>query len=100
MVEFLLENGSNVEAKTHGEGQTPIHFAAKNDAVNAMKMLLAYNSDINCIDYKNRTPLQVRNIHDGPKRWIAIYYNNSVNKIWEKECFFVLNHRSEIEGHF
>ena len=59
MVEFLLENGARVDTKTFGECQTPIHFAAKNDAVNAMKMLLAYKSDINCTDYKNRTPLQV-----------------------------------------
>ena len=59
MVEFLLENGAQVDTKTFGEVQTPMHFAAKNDAVNAMKMLLAYKSDINCTDYKNRTPLQV-----------------------------------------
>ena len=59
MVEFLLENGACVETKTLGECQTPMHFAAKNDAVNAMKVLLAYKSDINCTDYKNRTPLQV-----------------------------------------
>jgi ankyrin repeat protein len=59
MVEFLLENGACVDAETFGERQTALHFAAKNDAVNAMKMLLAHKSDINCNDYKNRTPLQV-----------------------------------------
>ena len=59
MVEFLLENGACVDAETFGERQTALHFAAKNDAVNAMKMLLAYKSDINCTDYKDRTPLQV-----------------------------------------
>ena len=59
MVEFLLENGACVDAETFGEKQTALHFAAKNDAVNAMKMLLAYKSDINCTDYKDRTPLQV-----------------------------------------
>lgn len=65
MVEFLLENGANVDAKTFGECQTALHFAAKNDAVNAMKMLLAYKSDINCTDYKDRTPLQVMLIFRG-----------------------------------
>ena len=60
MVEFLLENGADVAAKTYGECQTALHFAAKNDAVNAIKMLLAHKSDINCTDYKDRTPLQVR----------------------------------------
>jgi hypothetical protein len=59
MVEFLLENGAHVDAETFGECQTALHFAAKNDAVNAMKMLLAHKSDINCTDYKDRTPLQV-----------------------------------------
>lgn len=59
MVEFLLENGARVDGKTFGECQTALHFAAKNDAVNAIKMLLAHKSDINCTDYKERTPLQV-----------------------------------------
>ena len=65
MVEFLLQNGADINIKTHGEGQAPVHFAAKNDAINSLKMLLGYGADIDARDSKNRTPLQV----GGIKMW-------------------------------
>lgn len=61
MVEFLIQNGANHKAVTNGENQYPIHYAAKNDAVKSIRMLLAYGADINARDHKNRTPLQVNN---------------------------------------
>ena len=36
-----------------------MHYAAKNDADNALKMLIKLGADVNCRDYKQRTPLQV-----------------------------------------
>ena len=59
MVEFLLQNGADIDIKTTGEGQAAIHFAAKNDATNSLQMLLGYGADIDARDSKNRTPLQV-----------------------------------------
>jgi ankyrin repeat protein len=59
MVEFLLQNGADIDIKTSGEGQTAVHFAAKNDAINSLHMLLGYGADIDARDGKNRTPLQV-----------------------------------------
>ena len=59
MVEFLINNGADVNIKTTGEGQSPIHFAAKNDACLSLKMLLAYDADMGARDYQERTPLQV-----------------------------------------
>ena len=59
MVEFLLQNGADIDIKTSGEGQAAIHFAAKNDAINSLQMLLGYGANIDARDSKNRTPLQV-----------------------------------------
>ena len=59
MVEFLLQNGADIDIKTSGEGQAAIHFAAKNDAINSLQTLLGYGANIDARDSKNRTPLQV-----------------------------------------
>ena len=59
MVEFILQNGGDIDIKTNGEEQTAMHYAAKNDAVNSIQMLLGYGADINARDSRNRTPLQV-----------------------------------------
>ena len=59
MVRFLIDNGAKVHARTAGEDQTPLHYAAKNEAVQCVKILLAYSTDIEATDYKLRTPLQV-----------------------------------------
>ena len=59
MVEFLILRGADLRAHTYGEQQTAIHFAAKNDASRALRILLKYGADICDRDYKQRTPLQV-----------------------------------------
>mgnify|MGYP002804312592 CR=1 FL=1 len=52
MVEFLLQNGADIDIQTSGEGQAAIHFAAKNDAINSLQMLLGYGADIDARDSK------------------------------------------------
>lgn len=59
MMEFLLTHEADIGITTFEELQTPIHFAAKNDACQALKLLINYGASINCRDYQNRTPLQV-----------------------------------------
>ena len=59
MTEFLLEMGAKMEARTHEESQTPVHYAAQNEATASLKILLARGAKINVLDYKERTPLQV-----------------------------------------
>ena len=59
MIEFLLQHQADIDITTVGELQTPIHFAAKNDACQALKLLIAYGANVNCRDYQNRTPIQV-----------------------------------------
>nr|XP_006825178.1 PREDICTED: transient receptor potential channel pyrexia-like [Saccoglossus kowalevskii] len=59
MVDFLLDNGADIEIKTDGEQQTPLHYAAKNDAGNSLTTLIRRGAHIHARDYKKRTPLQV-----------------------------------------
>ncbi|KAK2824751.1 hypothetical protein Q5P01_021926 [Channa striata] len=59
MVQFLLEQKADPEARTVLDQQTPLHYAAKNDAVGSIQLLLQAGASINCTDYKNRTPLQL-----------------------------------------
>ena len=61
MVRFLIENGGDIHVATKGELQTPLHFAARNEASQCVKILLAYGATLEVRDYKQRTPLQVRN---------------------------------------
>ena len=51
---------ANREAQTTGELQTPVHYAAKNDASSALKMLIKMKCEYRMVfDYKGRTPLHV-----------------------------------------
>ena len=59
MVEFLLSKGADIHLKTLGENQTPIHYAAKNDACGSLATLLQYGASVADKDFKGRTPLQV-----------------------------------------
>ena len=59
MTEFLLEKNANIDARTYGELQAPIHYAAKNGATRSLKMLLSFDAKIDTLDAKQRTPLQV-----------------------------------------
>ena len=63
MTEFLLQNDADIDARTIGQFQAPIHFAAKNGAVRSLKMLLGYHANIDSVDYRQRTPLQVSKSH-------------------------------------
>ena len=40
MVEWLLEHCANLEMKTANEHQTPLHYAARYDSIQAIKILL------------------------------------------------------------
>ena len=48
---------ANIHCKTEGELQSPIHYAAKYNAVGSLKVLLQFKARMNDRDYKRRTPL-------------------------------------------
>lgn len=50
---------AKINCKTKGEGQTPIHYAARNNAVATLKVLIRLGATITDRDYKARTPLYV-----------------------------------------
>ena len=45
MVEWLIEQQANLEAKTAKENQTPLHYAARFDAIQSIKVLLQAESN-------------------------------------------------------
>ncbi|KAM7385949.1 hypothetical protein PAMP_001988 [Pampus punctatissimus] len=59
MVQFLLDRRADPEARTLLDQQTPLHYAAKNDAVRSIRLLLLAGASISSTDYKHRTPLQL-----------------------------------------
>ena len=69
MVQFLILRDASIGTGTSGENQTPLHYAAKNDATHSLKTLLKYGADIDDRDYKERTPLQVNK-----KSWKTRYF--------------------------
>lgn len=78
MVEFLIEMGANINALTNVENQTPLHYAAQNDATSSLKVLLNLNANIDALDYKERTPLQVNSFITMISANIKIEYSFSV----------------------
>ena len=77
MVKYLVERGASIHAKTTDELQTPVHFAARNDAVGSLKMLLKCGANMEDLDYKRRTPLQV----------IKALYKTTISR---RTCFSVI----------
>ncbi len=59
MTEFLLQNDANIDARTFGDEQAAIHYAAKNGAVQSLNVLLGYHANIDSLDANKKTPLQV-----------------------------------------
>lgn len=57
MVEYLIDAGANIHARSIGELQTPIHYAAKYNAVGSLKVLMEKKAWYNDRDYKQRTPI-------------------------------------------
>lgn len=49
----------DLRARTNGEYQSPMHYAAKNNATTLLKIMLRLGACINERDYKRRTPLFV-----------------------------------------
>ncbi|CAI5655159.1 unnamed protein product [Oreochromis niloticus] len=59
MIQFLLDRKADPEARTFLDQQTPLHYAAKNDAIGSIRLLLQAGASIGCTNYKHRTPLQL-----------------------------------------
>ncbi|XP_065843488.1 transient receptor potential cation channel subfamily V member 5-like isoform X2 [Oscarella lobularis] len=58
-VKYLVESGADSNVLTYGERQSPLHYAARSDAVESIVILLQAKCYIEARDYRGRTPLQV-----------------------------------------
>lgn len=77
----------NLGARTNGEDQSPMHYAAKNNATASLKTMLRLGAFINERDYKQRTPLFVAaetgtfwkfdDFNDSSWGVLSITFNNS-----------------------
>ena len=48
-----------IDAVTHGEMQSVLHYAARYDAVESIKVLITHGAKLDCVDFLQRTPLHV-----------------------------------------
>ena len=62
----LIEKGANVNTTT-GNGETPLHFAARGDSPKAVSLLLANGADVNAKDKDGDTPLHYAASRNHPK---------------------------------
>lgn len=57
MIELLLQNGSDINAKNH-RGDTPLHWATFLDNLPAVKTLILKGADLHITGRLNLTPYQ------------------------------------------
>ena len=50
-------NGAHVDMETFKEQQSPMHYSAKYNSLDSLKLLMNYSGKITSRDYKGRTPL-------------------------------------------
>ncbi|WMT84150.1 ankyrin repeat domain-containing protein [Wolbachia endosymbiont of Listronotus oregonensis] len=56
-IRFLLDNGSNIESKNGEYQATPLHGAVANYRLDAVKLLLSHDANVNAEDKGHWTPL-------------------------------------------
>jgi len=57
VVDLLLANNADVNAKDNKSGFTPLHFAAGMGHKDLVELLLAHKADVNAKDNNGHTPL-------------------------------------------
>jgi ankyrin repeat protein len=57
MIEYLLEQGADVNAADSGERWTPLHFAARDQNAAIVKLLLASGAAVDATEARGNTPL-------------------------------------------
>ncbi|XP_074640320.1 uncharacterized protein LOC141898368 [Tubulanus polymorphus] len=78
MVKLLIKHGADKEARTAGELQTAVHYAAKNDSVEALEVMLSANCKYKYVrDYRGRTPLHIAAEFNRSEAAIFLLKNNA-----------------------
>ena len=71
IVQFLIYHGANVEAKTNGSKERPLHYAVKYSSEEMIKELLKNNIQINSLDRDHCTPLWLA-VSNGKKEIVEV----------------------------
>ncbi|KAG7384679.1 hypothetical protein PHYPSEUDO_002372 [Phytophthora pseudosyringae] len=71
---LLLTSGASISA--NALGNHPTHIAARNGAVNTLKLLVDYGGDMNLKNYEGKTPLGMARMNDQPAvvEFVAAYF--------------------------
>lgn len=68
--DLLISAGADIEARTHGnsdqvhDGDTTLHVASRNEALQMTSLLLSKGADVNAINTSSETPLSLAVGHD------------------------------------
>ena len=81
IIEYLLENGSNINSKDINNN-TPLHIAAKLNDYESTQLLLKYNPIKNILNNNNETPLDIiknmKNIKNEKEKNQVLSRNNNI----------------------
>ncbi len=58
MIEYLVEHGADVNAVEKGDRWTPLHFAARDQSLEIVKILLDHDAAVDPVDSSGNTPLR------------------------------------------
>lgn len=94
---LLIERGANVES-SDGSGMRPLHFAARNGAIEVIKLLLGAKADVNSRSNLGQTPLHLASIHMKMEAVnLLLTRGSGINEV-DKEGWTAL-HNAAYNGH-
>jgi ankyrin repeat protein len=75
---ILIENKSNVNVWSIEDGNTPLHFASKNNVMEIVQKLILKNADVNAKNFEGSNPLHVA-VQDNGMDCIQCLIENGAN---------------------
>lgn len=82
--EIFLNNGSSKNEKNIA-GVSVVHIAVKNGSMDALKLLISENTDLNAVDEEKFTPL-MRACIDGDDKIVKLLIDSGAN-VWPENAF-------------
>jgi ankyrin repeat protein len=77
VLRLLLERGADVNARASDDGRTPLHLASENGALEVVRLLLEHGANVEAVNIRGNTPLQVvygdQGRHDGITKLLVEY---------------------------
>ncbi len=67
VIEYLLENGADINMKSHHEGKTALHHACQHGNLEVVTFLVEKNADLDVKDNEGLTPLHLASMSNLPE---------------------------------